>query len=107
MFAIVIQQATMRPIETSTTSDDENDDYYDDNSGDIKIRSSGYDETSSKCKNGGFNILESDWCACRPEFTGRYCEIEIEPDNRNGCGKYFNRVIKRRFFEFLVLLNFI
>ena len=99
-FAIFIQQTTMRPIETSTTTNDENDDdYYEDNisvsgdGGDIKIRSSGYDETNSKCKNGGFNILESDWCACRPEFTGRYCEIEIEPDNRNGCGKYFS-VIK-------------
>lgn len=53
-------------------------DYYD----------SGADELpANKCQNGGFNILESDWCACEPQFTGRYCEIEIEPDNRNGCGK--------------------
>lgn len=45
------------------------------------------------CQNGepARNRLGEDWCWCQPDFTGRHCEVKIQP--QNGCGTrlfYFN-----------------
>jgi hypothetical protein len=45
------------------------------------------DETG-KCRNGGIAVLDNNFCACQPEFTGRHCEIFL-PDTKNSCGPQF------------------
>jgi len=53
------------------------------------------DETTEcKCMNGGICVLDNDFCVCRPEYTGRYCEINIEKDISLGCGKLLNNEIE-------------
>ncbi|RNA17678.1 cryptic -like [Brachionus plicatilis] len=42
------------------------------------------------CLNGGFCVLDNDFCVCPPEFTGRRCELKIEVDNSNKCGHLLN-----------------
>lgn len=42
------------------------------------------------CLNGGFCVLDNDFCVCPPEFTGRKCEIKIEKDNSKSCGNLLN-----------------
>lgn len=85
---ITIELVSSRPIQQNNgNSDLLTDEYYDDYDSNVVRSVESSNLGNGKCQNGGFNILESDWCACGPEFTGRYCEIEIEPDNRNGCGK--------------------
>lgn len=47
-----------------------------------------YDLTSEtkqiSCQNEGIESFYGDWCACKEGFTGRYCEVKIQP--QNGCG---------------------
>lgn len=104
--AISVRWTSAKPVEEKKSDIDERSssyaaEYYDDED---------YDESefkhNSKCQNGGYVILESDWCACGPRFTGRYCEIEIEPDNINGCGTSFSFKIIN-FKNVFVFVNFI
>ncbi len=53
------------------------------------------DETTEcKCMNGGICVLDNDFCVCKPEYTGRYCETNIEKDLSLGCGKLLNNEIE-------------
>jgi hypothetical protein len=55
------------------------------NSGDLLYE---YETGDCSCKNNGVCVLDSDFCVCKPEFTGRYCEIEVR-DKFNSCGALF------------------
>ncbi len=48
------------------------------------------DNSECKCLNEGLCVLDNDFCVCKPEFTGRYCEINLEKDNFLGCGRMLN-----------------
>ena len=41
---------------------------------------------SCKCQNGGVCVLDNDFCACPPNFTGRYCEIDLTKQQSKSCG---------------------
>jgi hypothetical protein len=55
------------------------------NSGDLLYE---YETSECSCKNNGVCVLDSDFCVCKPEYTGRYCELEMR-DTKNSCGGQF------------------
>ena len=49
------------------------------------------EESLCKCQNGGICVMDNDFCACKPDFTGRRCEISINAAaSRQGCGRLLN-----------------
>ena len=49
------------------------------------------EESLCKCQNGGICVLDNDFCACKPGFTGRRCEISTNAEaSQQGCGRLLN-----------------
>ena len=61
---------------------DEADYYSDEDAMELQESSDG-----CKCRNGGTCVLNDDFCVCKPKFSGRYCEIDLEQDLTQTCGK--------------------